>query len=144
MLPVLLEAIETVVPVPRLRDRTQDVAPLAEHLARRARGRDVRFTPAARRALAHHDRPGNVDELARVVGDLAHRGDTVDATDLPSEVLAGSTRHLSRIEAFERGEIVRVFSDHEGTMSDAAAKLGMSRATLYRKLSQYGISNSPR
>ncbi|WP_280437370.1 helix-turn-helix domain-containing protein [Nocardia carnea] len=40
----------------------------------------------------------------------------------------------------ERGEIVRVLTDHQGTMSQAAAELGMSRATLFRKLSQYGIS----
>jgi transcriptional regulator of acetoin/glycerol metabolism len=59
---------------------------------------------------------------------------------LPPEVLAGSSRHLSRIEAFERGEIIRVLSDAGGlTMVEAARELGMSRATLYRKISQYGI-----
>ena len=46
---------------------------------------------------------------------------------------------LSRIEAFERGEIVRVLNDDGLTMAEAAAELGMSRATLYRKIAQYNI-----
>ncbi len=58
---------------------------------------------------------------------------------LPTEVLAGDTRHLSRIEAFERGEIVRVLGTGSPTMAEAAHELGMSRATLYRKVAQYGI-----
>ena len=55
------------------------------------------------------------------------------------QVLAGTTRHLSRIEAFERGEIIRVLSTDGPTMADAATELGMSRATLYRKIAQYDI-----
>ena len=50
-----------------------------------------------------------------------------------------TTRHLSRIEAFERGEIVRVLGAEGLTMADAAVELGMSRATLYRKIAQYDI-----
>ena len=59
--------------------------------------------------------------------------------NLPPRVLAGTTRHLSRIEAFERGEIIRVLSTDGLTMADAAIELGMSRATLYRKIAQYDI-----
>jgi transcriptional regulator of acetoin/glycerol metabolism len=54
-------------------------------------------------------------------------------------VLAGNTRRLSRIEAFERGEMVRVLTSEGLTMAEAARDLGMSRATLYRKIAQYGI-----
>jgi transcriptional regulator of acetoin/glycerol metabolism len=54
-------------------------------------------------------------------------------------VLSGTTRRLSRIEAFERGEIVRVLTTGNRTMQEAARELGMSRATLYRKISQYSI-----
>ncbi len=43
------------------------------------------------------------------------------------------------IEAFERGEIIRVLAFGTPTMADAARELGMSRATLYRKIAQYGI-----
>jgi sigma-54 dependent transcriptional regulator, acetoin dehydrogenase operon transcriptional activator AcoR len=131
--------IDSVVPVPPLRDRPDDVTPLADHIAKRVRGRDVMITPAAGRALRNSHWPGNVDELTRVVTDAVSRADTVDVPGLPAEVLAGGTRHLSRIEAFERGEIVRVLSAEGLKMADAARELGMSRATLYRKIAQYDI-----
>ncbi len=131
--------VDTVVQVPALRDRPDDVLPLAHHIATRARGRDVVIAPTAARALRGFDWPGNVAQLARVVSHAANRADIVDVTHLPPEVLAGSSRHLSRIEAFERGEIVRVLSSGSPTMADAAHELGMSRATLYRKVGQYDI-----
>lgn len=132
--------IDTIVEVPSLRDRPGDVLPLAAHIAKRARGRDVVISPAASRALQSYGWPGNVDELARVVAHAAHRSDVIDIGSLPPEVLAGTSRHLSRIEAFERGEIIRVLSAAQApTMVEAARELGMSRATLYRKISQYGI-----
>jgi hypothetical protein len=132
--------IDTVVEVPPLRDRPEDVLPLAAHIAKRARGRDVVVSPAASRALQSYGWPGNVDQLARVVAHAAHRTDVIDVGSLPPEVLAGPSRHLSRIETFERGEIIRVLCSRGGpTMAEAARELGMSRATLYRKISQYGI-----
>jgi hypothetical protein len=132
--------VDTVVTIPPLRDRPDDVPPLADHIARRMRGRDVDFTPAATRALRNYAWPGNVDELTRVVTDAVGRADTVDVAILPAEVLAGGGRHLSRIEAFERGEIVRVLSMRGLKMADAARELGMSRATLYRKITQYDVA----
>ncbi|MCV7226230.1 GAF domain-containing protein [Mycolicibacterium komossense] len=132
--------VDTVIPVAPLRDRPDDVLPLAAHIARRARGRDVVISPPASRALQNYGWPGNVDQLSRVVSHSASRTDVIDVAGLPPEVLAGSSRHLSRIETFERGEIVRVLSSYGApTMADAARELGMSRATLYRKISQYGI-----
>lgn len=136
--------IDTVVEVAPLRDRPEDVLPLAAHIAKRARGRDVLVSPAASRALRDYGWPGNVDQLARVVAHAANRTDVIDVGSLPPEVLAGTSRHLSRIETFERGEIIRVLSGGAATtMADAARELGMSRATLYRKIGQYGI-RSPR
>jgi sigma-54 dependent transcriptional regulator, acetoin dehydrogenase operon transcriptional activator AcoR len=139
-IPVALAGlVDAVVEVPPLRERSEDVMPLAAHIAKRARGRDVEFSPAAERALQNYGWPHNVDQLSRVVSDAAGRCDVVDVANLPSEVLAGDTRRLSRIEAFERGEIVRVLGSGTPTMAEAAHKLGMSRATLYRKVAQYGI-----
>jgi transcriptional regulator with AAA-type ATPase domain len=135
----LIPLIDTVVWVPPLRDRPSDVLTLAAHLCRRARGRDVTITPAAARALQSYGWPGNVEQLGRVIVRAATASDIVDIGDLPVEVLAGNTQRLSRIETFERAEIVRVLSRSEVTMNQAARELGMSRATLYRKVSQYGI-----
>lgn len=132
--------IDTIVEVPSLRDRPDDVLPLVAHIARRARGRDVVVSPAASRALQSYGWPGNVDQLARVVARAANRTDVIDVGSLPQEVLAGTSRLWSRIEAFERGEIIRVLSAPSApTMAEAARELGMGRATLYRKISQYGI-----
>ncbi len=99
----------------------------------------MQFSPAASRALRNFGWPGNVDQLHQVVTRAASRTDVIDVANLPSEVLAGNSRHLSRIEAFECGEIVRVLGTGNPTMAEAAHELGMSRATLYRKISQYGI-----
>ncbi|WP_307786957.1 GAF domain-containing protein [Mycolicibacterium mengxianglii] len=139
----LLGLVDTVVEVPPLRERSGDVLPLAAHVARRTRGREVEISPPAARALQSYGWPGNVDQLTRVVSQAAGRSDIVDVATLPAEVLAGDTRHLSRIEAFERGEIVRVLGTGAPTMAQAAHELGMSRATLYRKVAQYGI-DAPR
>jgi len=131
--------VDRVVPVPPLHDRADDVLPLARHIAMRARGREIDITPSAARALRGYDWPGNVDELSRVVSHAAVHANVIGIDELPPQVLAGNTRHLSRIEAFERGEIVRVLNDDGLTMAEAAADLGMSRATLYRKIAQYNI-----
>lgn len=135
----LARLVDTVVEVAPLRERSGDILPLAAHIARQARGRDVGFTPAAARALQGFGWPGNTDQLGSVVRHAVSRTDLVDVAHLPSEVLAGSTRRLTRIEAFERGEIIRVLAFGAPTMAEAARELGMSRATLYRKIAQYDI-----
>ena len=131
--------VETVVQVPALRDRLADVVPIAHQIARRVRGRDVAITPAAERALHDHAWPGNVEELVETIRDAASRTDVIDVRHLPAAVLSGSTRRLSRIEAFERDEIIRVLTQSGTSMKEAAEELGMSRATIYRKIAQYDI-----
>lgn len=135
----LAALVDTVVQVPPLRERPDDILPLARHAARRARGRDVELTPTAVHALTDYGWPGNVDQLSRVIRDAATRTDLIDVRHLPSEVLSGTARRLTRIEAFEREEIVRVLTRPGTTMKDAAEELGMSRATIYRKLAQYDL-----
>ncbi|MHA6623951.1 helix-turn-helix domain-containing protein [Pseudonocardia sichuanensis] len=135
----LQRLVDEVVEVPALRYRPDDVLPLARWFARRARGREVRFTPAATRALAAYHWPGNATQLQRVVREAVTRGDVVDARHLAAEVFSGATRRLTRIETIERDEIVRCLLEPGVTVNRAAAELGMSRATIYRKISQYGI-----
>ena len=88
----------------------EDVLPLAEHVASRVRSRGVTFTPSAESALTACGWPGNVRQLVDVVTRAARRTDTVDVRHLPADVLSGSSRRLTRIEAFERDEIVRVIT----------------------------------
>lgn len=135
----LAALVDTVVTVAPLRERPEDVLPLVRHAARRARGRDVALSAAAERALHDFDWPGNTAQLQRVARDAATRTDLVDVRHLPPEVLTAGGHRLSRIETFERDEIVRVLTRPGTTMREAVEDLGMSRATIYRKLQQYGI-----
>ena len=135
----LARLIGTVVRVPPLRERPEDVEPLARYAAFQARGREVDFTPAAVQAMHDHSWPGNTDELMAVVRAAASRTDEIDVRHLPSAVLSRTQQRLTRIQAFEREEMIRVLTLPGSTVKEAAAELGMSRATIYRKLAQYGI-----
>ncbi|MDN4611577.1 AAA-type ATPase lid domain-containing protein [Arthrobacter burdickii] len=136
----LRESVATVIPVPALRERPNDVMPLARYAARQTRLRDLDFTAAAERALTSHDWPGNIDQLVQVVHDAALITETIDVRHLPPEILGPSTRKLTRIESFERDEIVRTLARPGTTVSDAASELGISRATIYRRLAKLGIT----
>lgn len=135
----LASLVDTVIHVPPLRERPDDIIPLAAHAARRARGRDVDLTPAAEHALRDYAWPGNVAELQDVIRDAATRTNLIDVRHLPAVILSDSGHHLTRIETFERDEIVRVLTQPGMTMRDAPDQLGMSRATIYRKMRHYGI-----
>jgi transcriptional regulator of acetoin/glycerol metabolism len=128
-----------VVAVPPLRERLDDVVPLALQAARTARGRELTLTRAAEAALRSCAWPGNVAQLEQVIRQAAARTDVIDVRHLPADVLSGTTRRLSRIETFERDEIVRVLSQPGISVREAAEQLGMSRATVYRKLALYDI-----
>lgn len=137
--PPLARLVASVVRVAPLRERPDDVLPLAAHAARRARGREVDLTPAAARALAGHAWPGGVEQLQRVVRRAASLADRVDVGQLPPEVLTGAGRSLTRLERVERDEIVRVLTRPGTTVVGAARELGLSRATLYRRIAHLGL-----
>ncbi len=137
--PALTPLVDTIVAVPPLRERTEDVLPLARLAARRARGREVTFTHAAEAALRDCGWPGNARRLVEVVTQAARRSDTIDVRHLPADVLSGASRRLTRIETFERDEIVRVLTRPGISMKEAGEELGMSRATVYRKIAHYDI-----
>ena len=135
----LAALVDTVVQVPPLRDRPDDILPLAAHAALRARGRPVDVTVAAQQALRDYAWPGNVAELTQVIQEASMRTNLIDLRHLPPSVLVSGGHRLSRIESFERDEIVRVLTRPGMTMREAPDELGMSRATIYRKMRQYGI-----
>jgi transcriptional regulator of acetoin/glycerol metabolism len=58
---------------------------------------------------------------------------------LPAECRAMTRRHLTRLEALERDAIVDALAAHQGDKAAAATALGMSRATIYRKIRDYAI-----
>ncbi|MBN9108166.1 MAG: helix-turn-helix domain-containing protein [Pseudonocardia sp.] len=132
--------VDTCVELPPLRERREDVVPLARAFATRQRRREVRFTDAAQRSLLAFRWPGNVEQLRGVVEAAVARTDVVDVEHLPAELAGGAPRRsLSRIETVERDEIVRCLAEPGITMTEAAVRLGISRATLYRRIEVYGI-----
>lgn len=137
--PELTGSVARVIPMPALRERPSDIMPLARYAARQTRLRDLDFTPAAQRALIDHDWPGNIDELVHVIHAAALITETIDTRHLPPELTGHTSRKLSRLETFERDEIARILSRPGASVSDAATELGISRATIYRRLSKLGI-----
>lgn len=136
--------VDTVVEAPPLRHRAEDVLPLARRIAGTERQRPVGFAPAAARALTAYHWPGNVAQLRDVVRRAAARTDVVDARHLPPEVFTSDRAPLSRLEVVERDEIVRCLTEPGVTVAQAAQKLGIGRATIYRKIAQYGITLTAR
>lgn len=75
-----------------------------------------------------------------MIRDTASRADAVDVHHLAPEVLDGGRRSLTRLERLERDEIIRCLTEPSTTITRAAEELGIGRATLYRKIAQYGIT----
>jgi two-component system, NtrC family, response regulator HydG len=140
--------------VPPLRERAEDVLPLARvFLAETARrmGRKVTgFTPRAADQLLRHDWPGNVRELQNAVEHAVAlcEGSRVDVDDLPEELRAAMPRprptgKTRRLEDVEREYILAAVEGAGGNRTRAAAELGIGLATLKRKLRRYG-AGAPR
>ena len=138
--PGLARLVDTVVEVPPLRLRPDDVLPVAHAVARAERHRSVQFTPRAERALVSCSWPGNLRQLRRVARKAVARADVIDVHHLAPEVFDGGSRPLTRLERLERDEIIRCLTAPGTTVTRAAEELGIGRATLYRKIAQYGIT----
>ena len=141
--------------VPPLRERRSDIPMLAHwFLDRCAPGRSVQVTNAAMKSLLQYDWPGNVRELENCVERALALGNQqkIDVDDLPpaiastapgSEPAAPSQSaqaySTTDLEDIERSTIERVFQQVKGDKALAGKMLGISRATLYRKLKRYNI-----
>jgi DNA-binding NtrC family response regulator len=138
--------------LPPLRDRAEDVLPLAEHFlveaAARTGKRIATFTQPALKILLAYPWPGNVRELENVIERAVAlaEGDSIGPDDLPSQVrerrssdvLAGALARGLTLAELEREYINRVLQAEGGNKTRAAARLGLDRKTLYRKLEEYG------
>ncbi|MCU1658411.1 MAG: modulated sigma54 specific transcriptional regulator, Fis family [Pseudonocardiales bacterium] len=129
--------------VPPLRHHIEDLAELVPHLlAQLPGGGRLTMSVAALSQLARAGWPGNVDQLRGMLKSIVkvrHSG-VIEVSDLPPEGRASVRRMLSPIEALERDAIVQALIDNDENPTRAAAAVGMSRATIYRKLRQYGVT----
>ena len=139
----LLPLFTHTVTVPALRHRIDDLEELVSVLLREiTRGADVELAPEAMRQLSRLQWPGNVSQLRRVLTETVarQRSGTISADKLPPECRSVTRRKLTPMEALERDAIVRSLQDNGGNKQEAARALGMSRATIYRKINDYGIA----
>jgi DNA-binding NtrC family response regulator len=146
----LLYRLNTVViDLPPLRERREDIEPLALHfLARHAtryRKPLTAFDADARTAMAAHRWPGNVRELGhsieRAVLLAEPAATTISARHLglQTQRAGGASADALSLEEAERVFIEKVLARHSGDVRLAAQQLGMSRSALYRRLQQYGV-----
>jgi len=144
--------------VPPLRERAEDIAPLAEHFATRFATetgmRPPRFAPAALDLLARYAFPGNVRELNNLVERLLmlHPGASIgaeqvsamlhatrNASTAPSAKPDAPRRLADAVQDFEKGEIEAALESTGGNMTQAAARLGLERSHLYKKMRKLGL-----
>jgi transcriptional regulator of acetoin/glycerol metabolism len=129
------------VAVPPLRHHLEDIPALVRHLLSRAGVTGLTFSTATMNQLMRLPWAGNVTHLRMVLAAVARRrrSGVVELDDLPAECRATTRRQLTRMEALERDAIVDAVAAHNGDKTAAAGALGMSRATIYRKIRDYGI-----
>ena len=85
--------------------------------------------------------PGNIEQVHQTLRKVVkhRRTGVIRPADLPPEVHAVSRRLLTPLESMERDAIVVALASAAGNKVEAARSLGMSRATIYRKIHEYGI-----
>lgn len=138
-----------------LRERPQDIEPLAQHLLMRLGKSDLHLGSESLAALREYDWPGNVRELLNVLrrASLFAISEVIDP-DLIRRMIAASVFGNARetlpqspdtdsrntnLAEMERGHIERVLREMDGNVTRAAAALGIDRRTLQRKLRAYGM-----
>jgi two-component system NtrC family response regulator len=135
--------------LPSLRERLDDIEPLAVHLLKRFRPKgkadDHKLAPDALAALRDHVWPGNVRELANVIehATILSAGGPITRDALPQHFsrrqLTGGARLLTgamTLRDIEMEAIQQALDRHDGNKPKAADELGVSLKTLYNKLNQ--------
>lgn len=137
--------------LPSLRERRSDIPQLVHcFLDRYAPTENIQVAPGAMKSFLQYDWPGNVRELENCIARAVALGDhhLIDVNDLPPAIRGAADTGMTREEAalsttaladLERMTILRVFDQAGGDKVLAGRMLGISRATLYRKLKQYNI-----
>jgi transcriptional regulator of acetoin/glycerol metabolism len=138
----LLRLFARTVEVPPLRYHIEDLPELVSFfLARLGNSGHIACSPEAMRLLMRSSWPGNVEQVHQLLHEVVQhrRAGFIQPNDLPPEAQTVSRRLLSSLESLERDAIVHSLSDAHGNKVEAARSLGMSRATIYRKIHEYGI-----
>ncbi|HXY69933.1 MAG TPA: sigma-54 dependent transcriptional regulator [Gemmatimonadales bacterium] len=133
--------------LPPLRERREDILPIALYCLRRSAARYRKplagFDRGAIEALHAHAWPGNVRELDHAIerAVLLAAGEVVRAGDLALQAPSGPAPGLESmtLEDVERVLIQKALARFGGNVSQAAKQLGVSRSALYRRLKSHGL-----
>ena len=145
-LTALLRLFPGTVQVPPLRYHNEDLRELVPFfLGKLSQQGRVTCSAAAMQLLLRHTWPGNAAQLWQVLKQVVQRrrAGAIGPADLPPECWTVSRRVLSPLESIERDAIVQSLLDNGGNKIRAARALGMSRATIYRRIHEYGIVTPP-
>jgi len=148
-----------VVPIylPPLRDRKEDVSPLAEHFLKKYCKENKKgikgFSSDVMNQLMAYNWPGNVRELENIVQRIVtfEESDTATSDSLPpnfrqqveyhERLYKDGVENLEElVEKVEKQHIVRMLRETRGRRTDTASRLGIDRRTLYGKIKKYGIT----
>ena len=138
----VLRSFPTSVELPPLRHHIEDLHDLVPFfLARLSQHARLSCSPEAMQLLLRSRWPGNIEQLWEVLKRVARarRAGTIYPSALPPECWTVSRRLLSPLESMERDAIVQGLLAYRGNKVKTAESLGMSRATIYRKIHEYGI-----
>ena len=149
------------VQLPPLRERAEDVLPLAEYfLQREAKERRLKFSLAAKKALQSHRWPGNVRELENVVqrAVVCASADTLEPADFSLEPaspvsspvhgpdwwqsLQVSAADGDLLAAGEKMLVERALRESHGNVQKAAEILGVTRAALRTRIERHALQGS--
>ena len=131
--------------IPPLRERRDDILPLAAGFLREFAGATAELTPEAMEALRRHEWPGNVRELRNVLERalIMCDGPCIDAEHLclraRKDVPLSS---ITDLETLEKKAIERAMRDTDGNKVRAAKQLGISRMQLYTRLRKFGFEKA--
>jgi len=149
----------TVLNLPSLCERTEDIPLLVQHFIEKAAERYgvpvKRVAPSTIDALCAHRWPGNVRELRNVVEGmiLLSEGDEITPDDLPVEISGMSSNTaltvadpqfgtVATLEESERLSIIMAIGRHGGNLTRAAESLGIAKSTLYQKMKRYNLDRN--
>ena len=135
--------------LPPLRQRKEDILPLAKHFIDRYSGQIGRLTPTlsseARDLFLSYPWPGNVREMMNAVEHALIVCDgEITRNDLPIDMLSGEISPASDdsfdLKSVERNHIIKVLHHTHGNKTETARLLKIGLTTLYRKIEEYGIT----
>jgi DNA-binding NtrC family response regulator len=151
--PDLLFRLNTVeIEIPPLRERKDDIMPIADHYLRRFSrkygGRMRAFTPAAEEALVEYAWPGNVRALRHAIerAVILATGEAIEPHNLQLDYSGDATPATPQVmptilnlDHLEKDTILKALRKHGFNISRAANELGLTRASLYRRMEKHDI-----